>query len=279
MEISLTNESIAKEWRARAWVKHQWRACSNYAGTLEQLIEGEAGGLMVTCDAMPDLRCYMKPRRKSHTIRRAAREKIASDLGHDLDISVPPVVLSERSDAEGEEQYVAISLVMFPRQDSWEVVRRALERESKAAQYYRAPLPKAAARAWAFDTWLGQTDHTDESPDNIIFGYAPENLETSGGRYLFLDYSFAIGHLEHWAGNKMFHCVGAPFPEQMQDQIDRPELEAVIDKIENFPEDVIKDIVTRIPVSHLGDEEKAWMTKGLIARRKLVRQALEGALS
>ena len=89
-------------------------------------------------------------------------------------------MLGRREDAGAEETHLAISLVMFPRQDSWEIVRRALERQVPSAALYRASMPFAAARAWAFDTWLGQGDHKDESPDNIIYGYDPTDVEGTG---------------------------------------------------------------------------------------------------
>lgn len=240
------------------------------------MVEGEAGGLMVTCDALQGRRAYMKPRRKTNTVRRAAREKIASDLAHDLDVCVPPVILGERREAGSEETHVAVSLVMFPRQDSWEIVRRALERQVPSAALYRASMPHAAARAWAFDTWLGQGDHKDESPDNIIFGYDPKNVEETGC-FVFLDYAFSMGHLGSWDGEKARQCEPVPFPTLMRAEVDRTELGRAIDDIESYDEKAIEEVVYRVPVSHLDGDEKEHIVSTLKARRTLVRPAFEQA--
>lgn len=218
----------------------------------------------------------MKPRRKDHRARRAAREKIASDLAYDLGISVPPVILADRANAGAEEAYVAVSLVMFPRQDSWDTVRRALERSHPVAEYYRKTLPTQAARAWAFDTWLGQADHQDANPDNIIFGYDPADVAGTG-RFVFLDYAFSMGHLGSWDGEHVSYCPPASIPALMRLALDPEELTRMVAAIESVADGQVQDIVNRIPVSHLDSGERALIADGLMRRRDLVRATFDSA--
>jgi hypothetical protein len=267
-----TNDQIAADWRSDAWRAYAWKRAPNQAGTVEQLIEGESGGLYVHCDELPGRRAYMKPRRKTNTVRRAAREKIASDLAYDLQVNVPPALLADRQEPGSEEAHVAISLVMFPRQDSWEIVRRALDRGSSSAPLYRSKMGAASSRAWAFDTWLGQGDHHDGSPDNIVFGYDPADIDGTG-RFIFLDYAFSMGHLGSWDAEKMLVCAPARIPALMQAAIDRNELSQTIEEVEAVTDDSIKEIVTRIPASHLDSQDKERIATVLSKRRSLVRSA------
>jgi len=91
----LSNEEIAGRWRATAIAPWAWTPARNASGTLDVVVEGEAGGLMVTCPELGGRRAYMKPLKKGSRagFERAAREKIASDLAFDLKVPVPPVVL------------------------------------------------------------------------------------------------------------------------------------------------------------------------------------------
>jgi len=81
----ISTGKLAAEWRRRCVGGYQWRRCANQAGSLGELVEGEAGGFFVECDELPKRRAYMKPRRRGHA--RAAREKIAADLAHDLGVN------------------------------------------------------------------------------------------------------------------------------------------------------------------------------------------------
>jgi len=77
-----------------------------------------------------------------------------------VDVCVPPVVLARRFDAVGEENYVCVSLVMYPRQWSWGQVRGLLADRgtTPVGMSVAGLIPKSAAQGLAFDTWVGQTD-------------------------------------------------------------------------------------------------------------------------
>lgn len=108
----------------------QWRTAANQAGAVpDSPREGEAGGLYVTCDAVPR-RAYLKPRKREHGPFgcRAAREKIVADLARDLGVAVPPVLLFVRHDApQGEETSCCVSLVLYGRQFPWHQIKRWVE--------------------------------------------------------------------------------------------------------------------------------------------------------
>ena len=48
--------------------------------------------------------------------------------------------------------------------------------------------------------------------------------------------------------------------------------------IAEYPEASIREIVTRIPETHLSNEQKELILEGLVGRRKLIEGALKGRL-
>jgi hypothetical protein len=240
------------------------------------LIEGEAGGFFVEADELPRRRAYMKPRRRDSDPNkaRAAREKIAADLAFDLGAPVPPVVLTVRNDSAEEERFVCCSLVMYPRQWSWEQVKGTMPGEpSKAPEDLLVDrLPTAAAVSLAFDTWLDQTDHGDH-PHNIVFGYDPDDLEDAS--YVFLDYSFSMGNGGAWNDGRFEYCQPAAFPPLMMQTLDKSALSESIEKIEDYSDGQIRTIVDRIPDEHLAPHQRTVIARALCERRHLLRQALD----
>lgn len=268
-------KDIAAEWRGLVDPPYQWTKCANQAGALADYREGEGGGFFVQSDALAGRRAYLKPRQPdaSRAICRAAREKIASDLAAEVGVCVPPVVLARRFDAVGEENYVCVSLVMYPRQWSWGQVRGLLSDRGTTAvgMSVAALVPKSAAQGLAFDTWVGQTDHADH-PHNIILGLDP--ADESDRCFVFLDYAMAMGVKDAWANDGHTACPVAPFPPYMLQNLDRKALAETITVIENVPEPRIRDIVGRIPASYLPKDRGAVIADGLVARRLLIRSAL-----
>jgi hypothetical protein len=266
---------IAAEWRELVDPPYRWTKCRNQAGALDDYREGEGGGFFVQSDGLQGRRAYLKPRQPDagRVFCRAAREKIASDLAAEVGVCVPPVVLARQFDVAGEENYVCVSLVMYPRQWSWGQVRGLLaDRGSTPIGMSVAGLiPKSAAQGLAFDTWVGQTDHADH-PHNIILGLDP--ADELDRRLVFLDYAMAMGVKDAWANGGYAKCAPAPFPAYMLQNLDRKALAETITVIENVPEPRIRDIVGRIPASYLPQEKGAVIADGLVARRLLIRSAL-----
>jgi len=269
--VAERNREIAREWRAIVELPGAWRRASSQAGGLLVAAPGEAGGFFVEVDAVPGRRAYLKPLKK-HGWRRAARGKIASDLAYEVGVSVPPVLLTVNEKVPDAERWACVSLLMYPHQFSWGQIRNFLaEGESPIVPEISALMSAPASRAIAFDTWLDQTDHNDH-PSNIVFGY--EGSAYQSGVFVFLDYAFSMGVSGTWKDEGFRACGPAPFPPRMCGSLSVPVLEQVISAIEAVPDDVVLDVVQRVPWQWLPDDEKQVILAGLLGRRRLVRAAL-----
>lgn len=266
------NLELSRAWRRRVELDGGWRRSASQAGGLLETAVGEAGGFFVELQSVAGRRAYLKPL-KRHEWRRAAREKIASDLAFELGVPVPPVLLAVNGQVPDAERWACVSLLLFPHQFSWGQVRSFLaDGENPIALELSSLLVQPATRAFAFDTWLGQTDHGDH-PSNIVFGY--EGREYQSGSFVFLDYAFSMGVSGDWAGDGFRKCGPAPFPPRMCATLSASMLEESITGIESLPDSTLEDIVNRVPWQWLRDDEKQVILAGLSARRALVRNALE----
>jgi len=268
------NREISETWRRLVELPGRWRRSSSQAGGLLVAERGEAGGYFVELDAVPGRRAYLKPL-KRHGWRRAAREKIASDLAGEIGVTVPPVLLAV-NEAADVERWACVSLLLYPHQFSWSQIRNFLgENESPIAGELASMMAAPAARAFAFDTWLDQTDHNDH-PSNIVFGY--EGNDYRSGEFIFLDYAFSMGVSGGWANEGFRACHAAPFPPRMCSSLNRLVLEEAVQRIEAFSGAKVEDVVNRIPWQWLPDADKQVIVAGLLERRRLVRGALQSYL-
>ncbi len=269
------NREIARQWRDLVELPGGWRRASSQAGGLLVVAPGEAGGFFVELDAVPARRAYLKPL-KRHAWRRAAREKIASDLAYELGVTSPPVLLAVNETVPDAERWACVSLLLYPHQFSWGQIRSFLsEGESPIVPELSALMRLPASRAFAFDTWLDQTDHNDH-PSNIVFGY--EGSDYRSGVFIFLDYAFSMGVAGTWKDGGYRTCRPAPFPPRMCECLNAQVLDQAINEIEALPDALVSDIVHRVPWQWLSDDEKQLLLAGLLDRRRLVRTALQGYL-
>lgn len=287
-----TTQAVAppqRGWRDHAVSPWKWsrEATTNQAGGHPKPVDGEAGGFMVSCGDQGNCRAYLKPLKKSESSAhaRAAREKICSDLAYELGVDVPPVLLVEREGCPAhEEQYACVSRVMHPRQWSWMQIKRFVVDPSLDARVngiIMQALPASAARGMALDAWVDQADHNDH-PHNIIFGYAPG--ATSNGSFVFLDFAWSLGfplprHRPHGWSKEAWKDVSPPmFPPHMARYVDVDVLEATVVAIETMSNDLIREIVARIPDTFLPPEQRDLIVEGLIGRKALVREMLSAKL-
>lgn len=274
--IADRNCEISDTWRARVEVSGEWKRSSSQAGGLLDVdTGGESKGFFIELEELPGRRAYLKPL-KRHAWKRAAREKIASDLAAEILVRVPPVLLAVNGKVPDAERYACVSLLMYPHQFSWGQLKQFLvEGDDSPAAELLPLLAVPAARALAFDTWVGQTDHGDH-PSNIVFGY--EGTDYQQGEFIFLDYAFSMGAGGNWNSEGFRGCTPAPFPPRMRAIVSPDVMDEAISHIESLRDELVEDVVNRIPWQWLPDEEKDLILSGLRARRTMVRTALGGYL-
>lgn len=270
----METRSIAAWWRSECVSDALWLEAENQAGVLDAV----ADGYYMVSECIDWRRAYVKPRAPGGVKGRPAREKLAFDLAFELDVPVAPVVLIERHDAgTTHERFVDASLVMFPKQQPWWAVRRALTKPGPSALRTKAEATLASdvARGFAFDTWVGQTEHHSEHPHNIILGWGEADSS-----FVFLDYEYAFGGLDdEWSGSRASYCEPAPFPEEMLEQVDVSVLDEVVGRIEALSESTIREAVCRIPSEFLDDGPKTEILRALVTRQRLVRAAVQSKLT
>jgi len=219
-------------------------------------------------------RAYMKPLKPNNdegSHSRAAREKIAADLAHDLHLRVPPALLTVRQEVPaGCTPNVVVSLILCPYQWSWGTVRSVPGEASPLGAAMATALAQCSALL-AFDTWLGQTDHGDH-PENLIMGYNPDRLYESG--LIFLDYANSLGFNGQWSGDGWQPVQVAPWPPRLLTHLDPAAVAATLGNVEQLADETIREIVNRIPEGHLPTAEKPSIIDGLLGRRGLLRPAL-----
>ena len=289
-DLQRQNKRIAEEWRSCVVSSQKWYKVNNQAGAHFEAVQGEAGGYFVTSDVL-QRRCYMKPAKtlsgtRDHRINRerarAAREKIAADLAHDLHLPVPPVILHRR---EGEDvtssRQVSISLVMYPKQWPWaQVSGLSLEEESPITAAM-AKVLSLASGMYVFDTWLDQRDH-EFSPHNIVWGYESGALEQS--ELIFLDFAHSLGSdggdefPNDWSGGGWKPVCKAGFPALLRRHLDGKRIENVVRAIEHLSEDEIVNVVERVPKDFLPPDQADTMIEGLLGRRICLRSTFADLL-
>ncbi len=170
---------------------------------------------------------------------------------------------------------MCVSLILYPKQWSWGQVKGTVAKEDPAGAAYASALARCSPLL-AFDTWTDQKDHNNHA-ENVVWGYDPARLSDSA--LLFLDYANAMGFDKTWQAGGWKNVQRPPWMPEMNACIDSIALQHTVEKIEQFAEDSIREVVNRIPVDYLPDSEKVVIIDGLIGRRALVRQALSSELA
>ena len=174
----------------------------------------------------------------------AAHEKIASDLAYHLGLPVPPVILWDRGpQTDGTCSKSCVSLVVFENQIEG-------PQAIQAARASRQILTPALGAILPFYRWITATDRW---PRHTIYGVAggAESL-------LFIDFDRSFDP----RFDEDFHEHDA--------NLDEPGLDAqaeISQKISEFPDNQIVEIVSRIPDSFLPEAKKTIIIRRLKAGR------------
>ena len=264
-----TNGEIAEAWRAEAFLP------LDFVHFARDSARGEARGMLVETAQWPGRSLYMKPtvRDPAPLRARAAREKLASDFAYVLNVCVPPVVLTTRTNPATQEPHVCVSLKMFDFQMTIAQVQPHITDDNELARKLQDGAARVPSRALAFNLWVGQWDHGDDSPDNVIWGLDPADTTNHG--FIFLDYAMAFGfdgprYLDAWE-----RVAPLPFPRVLLQRFDRGAALKTVKPIEALSDDRIRELVYRIPETHLPRTDADHIFAGLRRRRPLVRVALD----
>ncbi|MCB9583745.1 MAG: hypothetical protein H6718_00005 [Polyangiaceae bacterium] len=205
----------------------------------------------------------------------AAREKIASDLAFEMKAAVPPVVLTDRSDAEaGEEVHACVSLQCYEHQWSWASCASFLARsDSPVGAAMARTVGEDVAAVLVMNHWVGQTEHNDH-PHNIIWGY--DDPVQGPSSFVFVDYATSLGFGGAWEGGRGERVARAPFPDRLRARVTPHQLDAALDRLESLRHDVIEEVCMRLPPEFMCEHERLAVLSTLLARRALVRAIIKG---
>lgn len=195
-----------------------------------------------------------------------AHEKIAADLADLLELPIPPVALSNKTEGMGLAKVVALSYEALPQGKPWAKLSDAQKDQAKAKL-----LPTFSAM-WVFNAWVCDTDH-NWNVGNVIVEIFPDGLVNTA----FIDYS-----------NALTHAWKPPANPQAQDwskrndpynPCDKAAMAEAIGRIEKLPSQQIASIIGRTPGDCLAADLAKHLTEGLEARRKQLKAILklEGA--
>jgi len=228
-------------------------------------VAGEAGGFFVTSDG-PRYSGYLKPTRICPPdLPRAAAEKIAFDISHEVGVQVPPVQIYHRPDAnpDHEEVRTCISLVCDPWFIPWNQLDDWRQMDKGVDDRVKAEFPKCSS-FYALDVYLGQADR--KMPRNTLLSFDPRNDNFT---FVFIDYSYSMNFRNSWE-NEGWKKVGAvDLPKGMAELLDRDIVRQTAVKVRDLNEGTLNGIVDRIPGHFLSDAQKTTVKQGLIGRRRI----------
>lgn len=224
----------------------------------------------------PGQTVYVKPRTvlpgKYAAI--AAREKIASDLAHDLGVHVPPAVLAH-SRQLGHERRVVLSLLLYGNELAWADVKHRISGRTQPAgkldigALARGVAPRDAADAFVFDWWLAQPDHGEHNPSNIVFGAASDGTRPA---FLFFDYEKAMGAID-----AMWPEISQPppFPKSLLALIDPVAAREAASRIQSLADKEVMGVVSRIPPDYITPEDREQISGNLMLRKQQMAQIID----
>jgi len=196
---------------------------------------------------------------KADGVCRAAHEKIAFDLAHELDFPVPPVILWDRGDGQGVNRYLAISAWAFQQCASWD----AACSKGTVSESDKASISEPCSAMRVFHTWIGdcdrKTEHVqvdEDSPDGDL-------------AIAFIDHAYSMS--QQWKGPD---AAIQPSPHYMPLPEEREAMLQAVERIEVLSDEEIKRIVERIPETYLPAAEKGHIIANLISRKAKLRQIL-----
>lgn len=237
-------EKVADLWFANPVTTDTWQATGKTWGSESQPYE---------VSNQNNLRGVAKPglNRPVDITRRAANEKIASDLAYLLNLPLPPIVLWDRGDGVNE-RYASISAWAFENAIEWPHARAGLSKQQlKIAS-------RAAGAMQLFDTWVAAQDRKDE---HLL---VRDDADASRLGLAYIDYAYAVSY--EWSQSQ------TPAPGLRPSSpscvvADADAAKELLTRVQAIEEHAIKDIVNRIPSACFSDDGKIATLDGLLRRR------------
>lgn len=246
--------TVTRTWRDVIVSAHDWESAGPPAKP------GAMGGSFMRCRQTQRV-AWFKPAASASGNRMLAREKIASDLAHELKLPVPSVLLLRNCGEEGLVERGCLSLVRHHEQPELADVLPGSTNMSPALKSLFAAY--LDSRIIAFDAWIGNRDRG--SARNTVIGY--ENGEPP--EILFIDYALSMD----WTCANRTAISRVELPEPL-DEFFKPE--GVIEgarQISELADDRILSIVSRIPDDFMDRTARDLLASDLIERRQLVLRA------
>lgn len=240
-------EALADKWVEMAATSDEWIDKGPYGVSESKPFEVERDGL----------RGIAKPgEKKGDNIVRAAHEKIAADLAYHLKLPIPPVVLWDMGEQtlSGRERYVVISAWAFSQVLSWGQIQNQLTKTNISVAI------KLASAMFPFDTWISIQDR---KPAHVLVnGSMPEGEI----QLAFIDFAFSM--TKAW-GEEVSDTGPAdwywPFEK------DNGTIKEIANKIENFDENLLSEIVSRIPTEWLQEPKCKSIINNLLNRKMKIK--------
>jgi hypothetical protein len=253
------NATIARVWRGLPVSADDWERDGTQVAR-----PGEAGGFWMKCTQTGRF-AWAKPATNDPGQPRAAREKIASDLAHELGLSVPPVLLHRLPSPNDSSAIlpICLSLACYPKQhqlgDLFDCSREDGGTKPALHQFFGnfASLSEIAA----FDAWLANEDRGEQ---NILLGY--EERPGAAGELLFVDFAYSM-RWDSTTLNTFGLHVNRPF---YRNYIKREATVQAAEKISKLPDEEIHAIVDRIPNDFIAEGARRLLVEGVISRKNLL---------
>jgi hypothetical protein len=261
----MMDPEIRKRWRQELVNNDDWQ---QYIDQAVPIAAGMTEGGFVRSQQTRIIG-YMKPMKRfypqaSHQ-KIAVYEKIASDLAYEVGLNIPPVILHQRPDPPPTEPKEVVISLASVRSSPWGEIFNlgALDGGLSGDQLEGARRVLAeSSGVLAFDSWLQDQDRRNSRNAVLAYDCGPEP-----GTMLYLDHSKSMDYGRQWTRN---HQVFEPVPNYpfFEACIDRERVRAVAQKIAALPDDVVAEIVRRIPAAFLPAEDLESLATCLIWRKQ-----------
>lgn len=223
---------------------------------------GILGGAWMRCRQTGNL-AWMKPKTDGEKQGKyAAREKIASDLAHELAGHVPPALLIRPIDADGARRLSVLSLVCHQRIHVLkDIFQPLLPTGGESPESLSVLREQMDSRFVALDAWLGNIDR--HNAGNTLYCYSDN---AGSPEFQFIDFS----HSMRWTGASSADFRPIHLLPMIKNLLDRKAVHHGAQEISEMDDDLVRDIVKRIPADFMEPAAQDVLLNGLLYRKRRI---------